>query len=88
MAYDIGQVRFLIIEDNPALATLFRSLLSGLAVRHIASAGNGETCKKIVIFFKPDIIITDYKMSPVMASALPNGSAQARKGQILTSPLS
>jgi len=65
MAYDISQVRFLIIEDNPALATLFRSLLSGLAVRHIASAANGETGKKLVVSLKPDIIITDYKMSPI-----------------------
>lgn len=65
MAYDISQIRFLIIEDNPALATLFRSLLSGLAVRDIAAAGNGETGKKLVKTFKPDIIITDYKMSPI-----------------------
>lgn len=65
MAYDISEIRFLIIEDNPALAALFRSLLSGLAVRHIAAASNGESGKKLVKTFKPDIIITDYKMSPI-----------------------
>jgi DNA-binding response OmpR family regulator len=64
MAYDISQVRFLIIEDNPALATLFRSLLTGLAVKHIAVVSNGETGKQLAKSFKPDIIITDYKMSP------------------------
>lgn len=64
MAYDISQVRFLVIEDNPALATLFRSLLTGLAVRHIALACNGEIGKDLTRSFEPDIIITDYKMSP------------------------
>ena len=33
MAYDISQVRFLVIQDHPSLATLFQGLPSGLAVR-------------------------------------------------------
>lgn len=64
MAYDISRLRFLIIEDNPALATLFRSLLAGLGVREIAAAVNGEQGKKLVTSFNPDIILTDYKMAP------------------------
>ncbi len=65
MAYDISKIRFLVVEDNPALCTLFRSLLAGLNVREIAVASNGEIAKKSAISFKPDIVITDYKMAPI-----------------------
>jgi len=33
-------------------------------MRHIASASNGQTGKKFVVSFKPDIVITYYKLSP------------------------
>ncbi len=65
MAYDISRLKFLIVEDNPALTTLFRSLLTGLRVQEIQTATNGEKAKHLMRSFKPDIVLTDYKMSPV-----------------------
>lgn len=64
MSYDISRLRFLIAEDNVAIATLFRSLLTGLGVKVIAVAPNGEAAKQRIIKFKPDIVITDFKMAP------------------------
>ncbi|MGZ0188630.1 MAG: response regulator, partial [Alphaproteobacteria bacterium] len=65
MAYDISRVRFLVVEDNPALSMLFRSLLTGLGVKDIATAANCEQAKGHIHSFKPDIVITDYKMAPM-----------------------
>lgn len=62
MSYDISKVKFLLVEDNPAILLLLRSLLSGLGVKEVAAATNVEEGKRLVIEHKPDIIITDYKM--------------------------
>jgi CheY-like chemotaxis protein len=60
MAYDISRVRFLVVEDNPAISSLFRSLLAGLSVGDIAMATSGEQAKGQVLSFKPDIVIPHF----------------------------
>lgn len=62
MAYDISKVRFLVVEDNPAILLLLRSLLTGLGVEKVATATSADEGKRLAVSVRPDIVITDFKM--------------------------
>lgn len=54
----------LVVEDNPAMRSLFRQLLNALGMGGILAASDGETAKSIILKAKLDIIITDYRIKP------------------------
>jgi two-component system chemotaxis response regulator CheY len=62
-AYD--RLRALIVEDNPHMRTLLRTLLHALGVKQVYEAADGELGFKALLERKPDFILTDLSMKPM-----------------------
>lgn len=65
MAYDLRNLKFLLVDDNPAMIAILRSVLRSLGVQELRHAANGEGAVEILRLFKPDIVITDFQMQPM-----------------------
>jgi CheY-like chemotaxis protein len=59
------RLRALIVEDNPHMRTLLKTLLHALGVKQVYEASEGETGFKLLRELKPDFILTDLSMKPV-----------------------
>lgn len=65
MAYDLSQLKFLLVDDNSTMLDIIRSILSVFGVRGVRTALDGETAIQMMRAFRPDVIITDYNMRPI-----------------------
>lgn len=59
---DFSRLRFLIVEDNPHMRRIVRTLLYGFGAREVAEAENGASGLEAFTHNLPDIIITDWVM--------------------------
>lgn len=59
------RLRALIVEDNPHMRTLLKTLLHALGVKQVYEAAEGEVGFKLLRELKPDFILTDLSMKPM-----------------------
>ncbi|HZD26372.1 MAG TPA: response regulator [Alphaproteobacteria bacterium] len=64
MAYDLEQLKVLVVEDNEYMRGLVRRLLYALGVRGIREVSNGEEAIAQLEHFTPDLVLTDWLMEP------------------------
>lgn len=75
-------LKALIVEDNPHMRELLKSLLHALGITAVFEATDGAAASELVRSKEPDLILTDLSMSPIdglafvrevrMSSATPN----------------
>jgi CheY-like chemotaxis protein len=58
-------LKALIVEDNPHMRSLLKTLLAAMGVRRVFEATNGADAFAILREQKPDLILTDLSMKPV-----------------------
>ncbi len=64
-AYNFSELRVLLVDDHEPMREVLRDILRELGFRDIQQAQNGEKALRVLPFFQPDILITDYMMQPV-----------------------
>jgi CheY-like chemotaxis protein len=57
-------LKVLIVEDNPHMRALLRSLLLALGIKNIMEADNGEQAMPLLRERQPDLILSDLSMHP------------------------
>jgi two-component system chemotaxis response regulator CheY len=65
MAYDLTQLKILIVEDNQPMAAITKGILQTFGIKYVHTASNGEDGYKRFCEDKHDIIIADWSMKPV-----------------------
>lgn len=65
IAYDLSEVDILIVEDNWILRTMLAEVLSGLGTPHPRVAKEGSQALTEIALKVPDLVITDWEMSPM-----------------------
>lgn len=58
----IQQLRVLVVDDNPFMRNLVRSMLTNIGVRKIFEAGDGIAALEMIRALLPDVIILDWEM--------------------------
>jgi CheY-like chemotaxis protein len=59
---DFSRLRFLVVEDNPHMRRIVRTLLYGFGAREVAESENGASGLEAFTHNVPDIVITDWVM--------------------------
>jgi CheY-like chemotaxis protein len=62
---NISRVKFLIVEDNPFMTTLLRTVLRTLGVNQVEAAPDGNLGFQLLQSFEPDIVLLDWEMAPM-----------------------
>ncbi len=62
--WDLSKISCLVVEDNPHMRTILRSVVGGFGVRTICEATEGAEALELVVDRKPDIVLCDWNMSP------------------------
>lgn len=65
MVYTLEKARILVVDDTQPMLALVNSILNTFGFENIHTARNGEEAFKIICKHDPDLIITDWVMSPV-----------------------
>lgn len=65
MSYELENVRILIVDDMRPMASMLSSILTMFGFNDIKTASNGQDGFDILCEFDPDIVITDWIMSPI-----------------------
>jgi len=58
----IQQLRVLVVDDNPFMRNLVRSMLANIGVKKIFEAGDGIAALEMIRALMPDIIVLDWEM--------------------------
>ncbi len=61
-AVNFDQISFLVVEDNPHMSIIIRTMLSGFGVKKIIEAGDGIAGIEKLNANAPDIVIVDWEM--------------------------
>ncbi len=72
MTYSFQNTKILIVEDNKPMLLLLRSVLQSFGFTNIISAFDGEEAFMKFCSTNPDIVITDWMMSPCDGLELSN----------------
>jgi two-component system chemotaxis response regulator CheY len=64
----IETMRVLVIDDEPYMRKVVRSLLQSIGVKAIAEAGDGPTGLHAVKTLQPDLVLVDYNMPGMTGS--------------------
>ena len=64
-AYDLSEIDLLIVEDNWILRTMLVEVLSGIGTPHPRVARDGTQALTEIALKVPDLVITDWEMSPM-----------------------
>jgi len=64
-AYDLKELRFLLVDDNPHMLRLLVTMLRGLGIAHIQSHDDAEVALKPEIIAGVDIIVCDWLLEPL-----------------------
>ncbi len=64
MAYNLSDLRVLVIEDNQPMLDIIRSILFAFGVGEVYGVRNGETGFKLYCEIDPDLVICDWMMKP------------------------
>jgi CheY-like chemotaxis protein len=62
IARQLGQLRVLIVDDEPSMRRVTRSLLQAIGVREIYEAADGRKGLETICSRAPDIVILDWEM--------------------------
>lgn len=65
MSRSLESLSFLIIDDNVHMRTLIRQILYGLNVKRLTESADGAQALKELRVRMPDIVLTDWRMSPI-----------------------
>lgn len=65
MAYELRNIKVLLVEDNFTMRTLLRDVLTAFGVQSIVSVSDGARAWKELRDFPADIAIVDWNMRPV-----------------------
>ncbi|GGB42583.1 hypothetical protein GCM10011316_13100 [Roseibium aquae] len=63
--WDLSRTSFLLVEDNPHMRSILRSVLSGFGVRQIHEASDGAEGLDAVVERTPDVVLIDWHMTPL-----------------------
>jgi CheY-like chemotaxis protein len=58
----VQQLRVLVVDDNPFMRTILRSLLSSIGVKRISEARDGIAALEKIREDTPDVVILDWEM--------------------------
>ena len=64
-AYDLADLQFLVVDDNPNMLRLLETMLRGLGISRIDCQGNAKKALKPGILDGVDIIICDWLLEPI-----------------------
>lgn len=64
MAQNPKNLKVLVVDDKPYMRTLVRAILSGFELRQVEEAADGTEGIEEFRLFQPDIVITDWNMTP------------------------
>lgn len=64
MAYNLSNVKILVVDDMVPMLTLTKSILSIFGLKEIYTAQSADEAMELVIKHDPDLIITDWMMKP------------------------
>ena len=62
MAYDLSQLRVMVVDDNEHARKLVRTILLTLGVRQFSLCAEGDSAFGQLSSFKPDLMLTDWEM--------------------------
>lgn len=62
--WDLSKISCLIVEDNPHMRAILRSVVTGFGVRSLCEASEGAEALELVVDRKPDIVLCDWEMHP------------------------
>ena len=65
MAFDLKDLKFLVVDDNEHLHTMVRAALAPFGARHFHFAFDGKGALESFATFKPDIMVTNWLMKPM-----------------------
>ncbi len=65
MAYNLEQLQVQLIEDNRNMRALVKAMLNALGIISVRDYENGQQAIDSLANFVPDLIITDWMMTPV-----------------------
>lgn len=65
MMIDLSNITFLVVDDNPNVRKIVKSILHALGGRVIKEAGDGTEAFDVLKSFRADIIIVDWMMKPM-----------------------
>lgn len=61
----LGELKFLVIEDNAFMLSIIRRVLSAFEVNEVRDAGDGAVALEVLESYAADIIIADWEMRPL-----------------------
>ncbi len=64
-AFNLEDVSFLIVDDNPNMRVIVKRTLRALGARHMEEAANGADALAVLAASPVDIVIVDWEMTPV-----------------------
>ena len=62
---DLSPVKFLLIEDSGFMRKVLREIMYVMNSHNLVLCSNGEEALEVLETYQPDIIITDWEMSPI-----------------------
>lgn len=84
---DLSRMSFLVIEDNPHMRSIFRSILSGFGVRAIYEASDGAEGLEMVLERSPDVVLCDWMMTPMSGAEFTRILRKDRDMSVCTTPV-
>ena len=61
----LKNIKILVADDSPHTLILLKSSLLSLGCEQVKEATSGDEVLKVISYFKPDILICDWKMHPM-----------------------
>jgi len=61
----LSRIKFLVVEDNLFMRQIIRRVLKALEAEEVRECSDGAEALKILQTFVPDIVITDWEMTPI-----------------------
>ncbi len=65
MSYKFDKVKILVVDDMVPILTIIQSILKILGFKEVFTAQNGKEAFEILCKEDPDIVVTDWLMSPI-----------------------
>ncbi len=66
----LDKIKVLVVDDSDNMCRLVKLLLRSLGITQVADAKDGAEAFKVMEVFRPDLLITDWRMEPVDGLAL------------------
>ena len=61
----LARLSVLVVDDNKSMRSLTSTVLTGLGIRHVLEADDGDTALKLLKTYDIDLAIVDFKMTPM-----------------------